>query len=323
MKTRTILALTLVLSFVLGGIAMAASVDPVFYEMCRDAGQHPDDPIADECITTGDAFYECNQIGEYDWAKRVSAENNTWPLVDHGLFIQDVTIANSNGLTFDWEVSDHPLGSVLVKSVGKGMLSGGYNVYTYPDDWEMMSDTDLSGVTMYKEMGKDGSQFEYDFDINHITFCWNAIDDNGDDICVEDETAWAAGLPYVEQGNWAMYVDYYAQEAPFTVDLLAGQDMVAGTVTFSAPVDGWVDITIQLGDDWVFYHDVDDIEADDNIKIQDYQSPPPPVNPAIGHFDWKASIDPGETDATISVPLKNYYAVHVGLGHAVECPVEE
>ena len=282
MKTRTILALTLVLSFVLGGIAMAATgiegVDPVFYEMCRDAGQHPDPPDMTDCITTGDAKYECDQLVDedgvplgYDWAKRVSAENNTWPLVDHGVFIQDVTIAKSNGFTFDWEVSDHPLGSVLVKSVGKGMLSGGYNVYTYPDE-DVWFDTLLSGVTMYKEMGKDGSQFEYDFDINHITFCWNAIDDNGDDICVEDETAWAAGLPYVEQGNWAMYVDYYAQEAPFTVDLLAGQDMVAGTVTFSAPyIDeddfSVVDIAIELDDGWTFYYDVDDIEADDNIKI--------------------------------------------------------
>lgn len=331
MKTRTILALALVLSLLLGVVVMATEttgptteqgVDPAFYEMCRDAGQHPDLPDLDCFITTGDAYYECNQIGEYDFAKRIGAvevgsEGQVFPLMDKGLWLQDVTLLNCDGHIFDWAADPNAVGSVIVKSVGKGMLSGGYNVYNY--DPAALWDAGLTGVEMAKVKGKEGSADLYLFDINHITFCWNLAG-----VCVEDETAWAAGDPYVEQGSWAMYVDYYAQEAPFTVDLLAGQNLDAGEVTFSAPYDiageEWIDITIELADEWVFYYDVDDIETDDNIKVQDYNAPPPAKNPAIGLFDWKASIDPGETEATITVPLNNYYGVHVDLGHAVECP---
>ena len=125
MEKRTIVSLPLVLSSVLSGIAMAASVEPVFYEMCRgmDLGAHPDPA---ECLlSTGDAYYECNQIGEYDFAKRTGPTSNTWPLVEAGTFVQWVTVEMLDETSFDWSATPNAVGAVIVKSVGTGMKAGG------------------------------------------------------------------------------------------------------------------------------------------------------------------------------------------------------
>ena len=309
MRARTILALTLVLSFVLGGIAMAAAVEPVVYEMCRgsELGQHPDP--ADCFLSTGDAYYECNQIGDYDFAKRTGAVNGTWPLVEKGDFLEWVTITGCDGYTFDWEATPNPVGAVIVKSVGKGMQAGGYNVYIY--DPAVFSDSELSGVTAEKTNGH--STVEYQFAINHITFCWGV-----EGVCMQDETAWAAGIEFDPDSGWAMYVPYYGEE--LTVDLIAGQHHDAGDVTFSAPDDGWVEITITLDEAWLFYYDVEDDELDNNIKVQDYDTAPDATtSTAPGLFDWKAAADIGDSSYTISVPLNNFYAVHVDLATGEPC----
>ena len=156
--------------------------------------------------------------------------------------------------------------------------------------------------------------------ISHVNFCWNEIDENGDEECFQDETAWAEGLPYVEQGNWAMYTPYVSESE---VILWAGQNMEAGYVSFSAPDDVWVDITISLNDPFIFYYDLADIEEDWNIKIQDYEDEPPPANPKIGHFDWKVTAPFGSTEYTITVPLNNYYGIHVDLAYEVPCELGE
>ena len=313
MKTRAILALALVLSFVLGGIAMAAMVEPDVYEMCRgmELGAHPDP--ADCLLSTGDAYYECNQIGEYDFAKRTGPTTGEWPLVEKGDFLQRVTVTMIDETSFNWSAKPNAVGAVIVKSVGRGMQAGGFNVYVYDDPGPVDSDTVLSGVTAETTQGQVTG--EHTFDINHITFCWDVAG-----VCMQDETAWAAGLEFDPDSGWAMYVPYDAGAAPFTVDLMAGQHTDAGDVTFSEPVNGEVIITITLDEAWIFYYDIEDDEQDDNIKIQDYMAEPNEnTKVAPGLFDWKAAAAIDETSYTITVDQNNFYAVHVDLATGEPC----
>lgn len=311
MKTRTILALALVLSFVLGGIAMAASVEPLVAEMCRgsDLGAHPDP--ADCWLSTGDAMYECTQVGDYDFAKRTGPTTGEWPLVEKGDFLQWVTVTMLDETSFDWTADPNAVGAVIVKSVGAGMQAGGFNIYIYDPALDL--DYDLSGVTAEKTNGH--STVEHTFDINHITFCWGV-----EGVCMRDETAWAEGEEFDPDSGWAMYVEYDAEAAPFTVDLLAGKNEVAGTVTFSEAVDGSVDITVALNEDWIFYYDLADDELDDNIKVQDYvEEPTADTSTAPGLFDWKAAADIDDDSFTITVDENNFYAVHVDLATGEPC----
>ncbi len=125
------------------------------------------------------------------------------------------------------------------------------------------------------------------------------------------ETAWAANgdkpgeLPY-PGANWATYVKYEGKEK--TVTLFAGQTMPAGTVTFSAPVDGKVTITITLSGAWVF-----DPFKGVTVKVQDYADAPTVSNPAPGQFAYSAACT-GKT-CVIVVPANNYYGVHANVGY--------
>jgi hypothetical protein len=320
MKTRTILALTLVLSFVLGGVVLAATYH---YQkpMCR-----PGSVPSDACIDTGDAYYECGQIRDengdllvLDWAKRVGPTERTWVLMDQGDLVQriEITAIDPKRTEFSWEAleDDNPVGAVIIKSEGKGKEPGGtvekvggYSIYTYNP--RVMEDSGLRSYNI-------GNRY---YQIDHITFCWNEVDENGDDECYQEETAWADGLPYIDASQWAMYVTYDPEG--MTVEIYAGKTMLAGTATFSAPVDGEVTITINLDNGFVFYYDPADTEFDENLKVQDYAFPPE-GNPPIGHFDWKASIEPGSTTAEITVPVNNYYGVHLDVAYPLdECPEE-
>ncbi|NIV38650.1 MAG: hypothetical protein GWN58_57305, partial [Anaerolineae bacterium] len=103
-------------------------------------------------------------------------------------------------------------------------------------------------------------------------------------------------------------------------DLIAGQHHDAGDVTFSAPVDGWVEITITLDEAWLFYYDVEDDELDNNVKVQDYDTAPDATtSTAPGLFDWKEAADIGDSSYTITVPENLFYAVHVDLATGESC----
>lgn len=123
------------------------------------------------------------------------------------------------------------------------------------------------------------------------------------------ETAWAANgnipleLPY-PGANWATYVAY----APKTVTLFAGQTMPAGTVTFSAPVDEEVTITINLTGAWLF-----DPFKTVTLHVQDYALAPTDSNPAPGQFAYSAACT-GKV-CTIVVPANKFYGVHANVGY--------
>jgi hypothetical protein len=242
-------------------------------------------------LTIGDAAKECGQVGSYAFAYKV----DDWDQ-DNGMdgeythAGQTITISNSNGYTFDWAVTPFPLGAVIVKA-GQGAL-----VYYYDG---AISD---EGLLAYD-----------DKEISHATFCWNKTD-----MCYEEETAWAEGARYVKKGNWAMYVDYYGVEK--TVELIADftNYVHAGTVTFSAPVDGEVTITVNLTGGAIFYYDLNDPLYDNNLKVQDYATAPKKT-PAPGLFTWKTNIETGSITGSIVVPVNDFYGVHLDIALPVPC----
>jgi hypothetical protein len=120
-------------------------------------------------------------------------------------------------------------------------------------------------------------------------------------VC-QEETAWAAGSRYVSRGNWATFTPFNGEAK--TVTLFAGQTMDAGSVHFSAPVDGKVTITIELNAGWEFQDDPE------NVKIQDYEFAPS-GNPSPGEFDHKGFAT--GSSFSIEVPLNNFYGVHVDV----------
>jgi hypothetical protein len=147
------------------------------------------------------------------------------------------------------------------------------------------------------------------YDVSHVTFLFYKGEQPME--CWKDETAWAYGSRYTDQGNWATYTPYVSGS---TVILYAGQTMNAGTVQFSAVSGGTVTITITLASGWRF------APVPENVKIQDYATAPS-GNPSPGLFDWKGTADSGSNTFSIVVPANNYYGVHVDVQHRVPCPM--
>lgn len=317
MKKQTILALTLMLSLVLGSVALATSV-PGYWPATGTEGIEPT-VIAK---IPGGAGEECTAVGyDFGWKVDAAAPNGTYdsrtdqygntPIDD--MYANVISISNSDGVFFDWEVDAHPLGAVLVKAATL------INVFDYDAAY---LDTDVYSVVkdaaVYDEYGNMIEDPTF-YDVSHVTFCWNEYE--GGEVCYQDETAWAVGDPYnTKGGNWAMYVPYYGEE--LTVDIRAdggdGVGIHAGTATFSAPDNGNVTITINLDNSFIFYYDLNDDLEDNNLKVQDYDSAPH-GNPKIGKFDWKTMIEVGETTGSITVPENSFYGVHLDLAYEVPC----
>lgn len=288
--------------FLLGTFFFAATMALVLFSCQKDQVEMNDgasfiklksnvEPVAIDPWKSGDAKFECGQTScdnDFSFKIDLAAPNGIYT-TDKGNII---TISNSDGKTFDWS-SDYPVCAVIVKA-GTGAL-----IYYYNDAY---GDTGLSAFE-----GKD---------ISHVTFCYN-----DPEMCYEEETAWTKGTTYVKKGNWAMYTAY--SDAEKTVDLIAdGGDpataKAVGTATFSAPVDGYVTITIELTGGAIFYYDLNDPLKDDNLKVQDYAKAPTKT-PAPGQFAWKTRIEPGLTTGSIVVPVNNFYGVHLDVAVPVPC----
>lgn len=186
------------------------------------------------------------------------------------------------------------------------------NTYVYLDD-SVDSDSGLASP-VNASGGSAG--------LSNLTFCWNPglpLESDEPDTCYAGETAWSGGNRYVKTGNWATYTAYNGNE--YTVSLNAGQTLPAGNVTFSAPNDGKVTITVALNLGWRFQPPKEDETSIDNVKIQDYTATPAAVNPAPGSFAHK-TFGQGST-ATIEVPANNFYGVHVDVEREIPCPVAE
>lgn len=280
----------------------------------------------------GDAAHYCVTTLGYDWGLKIEVSKSPGADKDltgsykgeydskgmlHEDFDNEITLSNATRTSFNWTSDPYAISAVVVQ--GSTMD----NVFFYA----LPNNETYAGYTSYGEAvwGDDGL-YPYDSDsnkrdfISQLNFCWNKTNENGDEECYADETAWAYGPDYIDAEQWAMYVPYSIEG--LSVALMAGQHIDAGIVTFSAPVDGWVTITINLDNNFVFYYDLGDEELDDNLKVQDYEFPPE-GNPAIGHFDWKVAVPGGSTTAEIIVPANNYYGVHLDVAQLVDCELED
>jgi len=123
-------SLALVMALAVSGTALAAG-----------------NPVVKDDWKSGDAAFECAQIGSYDAGYKVdaAAPNGSWTSD-----FNTITISDSNGKVFDWS-STAGIGAVIVKA------ATGANVWFY--DPQATSDVDLFGYQ--------------DKDISHVTFCWN------------------------------------------------------------------------------------------------------------------------------------------------------
>jgi len=258
---------------------------------------------------SGNAYDECGlygECGEYAWKiEKIEGESldgdydtsvadaeNEEPIPDGPtITISNVSTDPESGdqYIFDWSISEgYEVCAVIVKGSTSGL------VYKY--DGAVM-DTNLSSPINPNNPNKSLAG------ISHISFCFRKVSL----VCYEDETAWAAGTRYSTKGNWATYTQYVAGR---TVDLLAGQSLLAGTVTFSAVVDKMVTITIELNEGFSFQ---DTLET---VKVQGY-SVAPSGNPEPGQFAYK--LDASGTTAEITVRASNFYGIHVDVRRVVPC----
>jgi len=222
-----------------------------------------------------DRWIECSDIGQFQYSYEVpGAPIGSWSAYGNTI---DIYVRTYDWNLFSWRATSG-IGAVIVKTESE-TLGQRSNVWLY--DPQSTGDIGLYGPGQ--------------LDIHSATFCWT-----GAPVCA-DETAWAAGSRYVRRGNWATYTPYVAGQ---TVVLYAGQTQQAGTVTFSAPVDGMVTITIALNSGWSF------ADVAENVKIQDYATAPS-GNPSPGLFTWKGTAS--GSSFSIAVPENNFYGVHVDV----------
>jgi hypothetical protein len=121
-----------------------------------------DNPVVYDTWQSGNAAFECSQIGEYTYAWKIdeggaegapngSETANFYDPDGNLMHSNTITISNSDGKVFDWSSAPNGIGAVIVKA------GTGANVWFYSP--QAKSDTGLYGY-----QGKD---------ISHVTFCWN------------------------------------------------------------------------------------------------------------------------------------------------------
>ena len=250
-------------------------------------------PVLFNPWTSGTAIYERAEIScAAQYAYKIDPVASGTYTTDEGNTITIAAYQDGQGYaTFDW-TSAWPVCCVILKGSTRA------NVYGYGGAY--------SDGLLYAPINPSNGK---PFAPGHVTVCFN----EPEDVSYQPETAWAAGSRYNDQGNWATYVSYAGVEK--TVDVFAGQTMLAGTATFSAPVAGQVTITINLANGFIFYQS-DPLNPTENLKVQDY-AVAPSGNPSPGLFDWKKVIDMGETSTTTTVPSNNFYDVHLDVAYPI------
>lgn len=259
---------------------------------------------------TGDVGQECVVNLGYDFGLKVDGWSSSTSGSHRGAcdgqgscsldpeFDNTVIISNNDGLYFDWTASPFAIGAVVVKGGPEA------NVFTY--DPAALRDTGL-----YAPINANNNK---PFGISHVSFCWNKQDVNK---CYGEETAWAVGSPYNKRrGNWAMYVEYNGDTV--VTDVQAGKKgKDVGDVVIEPSGPDNVKITVTL-DGAIFYYDLASSIADENLKVQPYDTAPE-GNPAPGLFGYKLTLPVGSTEASIIVPAANFYGIHMDVAVTEEC----
>lgn len=251
---------------------------------------------------SGNANTECAQAGsDCAFSIKVDPIDGIYTVGSSPEVSIDVDVSD-DGLELIWN-SDYKVCAIVVKGGPSA------NIYTI----EGGSCTNDGNPFLAPINPNNGNTYG----ISHITFCVSPDPcDSEQETCYEEETAWADGDRYTNRGNWATYTAYPGDGG--VVDIYAGKNKNAGTVTFLDNLDGTIDLNISLDNDFVFYYDLSDPVADDNVKVQDYTSAPS-GNPAPGQFDHKESAAFGSSSYTITVPLNNYYGIHLDVAKVEDC----
>jgi hypothetical protein len=246
--------------------------------------------------------------GAYTY-ETASADGKTWTItidqsaaqdISHinfaGSFCDETNITASNvtGVTVngqDWTGS-------LAGSTGNADVCGATNL--------KLDDFNFDGGVVTIVMTFDKAVSAGSFKIKSGNSCYDGFSFSHDctppPTCFQGETAWATGSRYVSRGNWATYTTYAAG----SVNLYAGQNMLAGTATMSEVSNGMVTITIALNEGWSFQN------VGEPVKVQGYNVAPT-GNPSPGRFATKSS------SLSVTVPAANYYGIHLDVQKAVQC----
>jgi hypothetical protein len=234
-------------------------------------------------------------------AKNISHLNFTLTSCDgQALSLSNVTSFSANGV-------DVMAAGLLGTVEGKG--NSCYNMLADPF---VKLDMGFTTPLVTLVIGLDKPVMAGQFLIKSSTDCWGLNDPKfmftrvceALPACFEDESAWATGQRYVTRGNWATYTAYQVG----TVNVYAGKNQFAGTATFSAATGGNITLTIVMNSGWSLQ------EVSNPVKIQNY-SVAPTGNPSPGRFAFKG------TSLTVTLPLANFYGIHLDVRQAVDCPL--
>jgi hypothetical protein len=238
-----------------------------------------------------------------------SADGKTWTIVIDQSAAQDISHVNFDGTFCDGTnitsgnvtaatINGQDWMGLVVGSTGNGDVCGDTNL--------KLDKFNFDGGVVTIVITFDKSVAAGSFKIKSAQNCFDGYTFSHDctppPTCYQGETAWATGPRYVSRGNWATYTPYAAG----SVNVYAGQNMLAGTATMSAVVDGNVTITIALNADWSFQ------DVSNPVKIQGY-SVAPSGNPSPGRFANKGN------SLSVTVPAANFYGIHLDVQKAVQC----
>ena len=309
------------LLFTMSGMASAITCGPVQPDGTIGPPTTNVGVVPEYCAdwVTGDAGQECVVNLGYDFGLKVDepaipGETVTGACDGQGScdlapeFDNTIVISQNTGVYIDFSAFPFALGAVVMK--------GGPDANVFFYDPAQPEDSRL-----YPPLNANGSGEPVT--LSHVSFCWG---DRNSETCYDEETAWAVGEPYTNRGSWAMYVDLGTCPSliePCTFDLRAdggdgvGIDVGTATTLFD-PLTGNVTIAINLTGGAIFYYDLADMAADENLKVQPYDIAPS-GNPKIGRFAHKLSVPVGDTEASIVVPLAQYYGIHLDVAVPVAC----
>lgn len=149
-KTRLILTIiTIMIGMSLATLTSAASVDPELWSLTP--------PL--------DAANECSQIGSGagfafkidDWGDDMDGTYG------HDMCTCEITITNSDSMTFDWECDPECNVSAVIVKAGTGQSA---NVFWYTPG-------ETSDTGLYAPLNENTPKVDDTYEISHVTFCYD------------------------------------------------------------------------------------------------------------------------------------------------------
>jgi hypothetical protein len=259
-----------------------------------------------EMYTDVDGFYKFEKLGPAEYTITVAGAvpphiNNQYTTIDNNFTVYFFAIEGTVYYDDCGDVAPYAFVNVTLTQAGMEVEA----TQTDENGWYKFGWLE-NGTYMVNVAGVDPIQVIVDGECYFETNL-TVINEDCDEPCYQEETAWAGGMRYVAKGNWATYTAY---EDGKTVTLWAGQHNNAGTVKFENDM-GDVKITITLAEGWSLQ---DVAEA---VKIQGYATTPPASNPAPGQFTtYKGN------DLIITIGEFAFYGIHVDVQKLVECPMD-